>query len=25
MKIRKVGRRGTEYHDVESEPQNWGG
>ena len=25
MKVRKVGHRGTEYHDVELEPQNWAG
>jgi len=25
MKVRKVGRRGTEYQDVELEPQNWAG
>ncbi len=25
MKVRKVGRRGTESYDVELEPQNWAG
>jgi hypothetical protein len=25
MKVRKVGRRGTEFYDVELEPQNWAG
>jgi len=25
MKVRKVGRRGTEYYDVELELQNWAG
>ena len=25
MKVRKVGRRGTESYDVELEPQNWTG